>query len=134
MRSKKMSKFFFAFFISKSRNCREFTKLMPETESRICEDHELWNPKMWGPPALHFFKRIWFKTFAAATFQKVYNSNILVVDFGYICRSRFVVFPRFINWKFNIYLMWPYVKSERSDQTIGPLGSNVETNLEGLDF
>ena len=41
-------KFFFAFFISKSRNCEEFKKWMPKMESRICEDHELWNHEMRG--------------------------------------------------------------------------------------
>ena len=35
---------------SKSRICKEFTNLEPESESRICEDHELWNHEMWGPP------------------------------------------------------------------------------------
>ena len=38
--SEKFSKIFPIFF-SKSRICEEFTKLRPETESRICEDHEL---------------------------------------------------------------------------------------------
>ena len=32
---------FFDFFFSKSRNCKEFTKFMPKTESRNREDHEL---------------------------------------------------------------------------------------------
>ena len=30
--------------------------------------------------------------------------------------------------------MWPYVKRKGSAQTIGLLGSNVETNLEGLVY
>ena len=47
---------FFYIFFSKSRNCEEFTKLRPETESRICEDHELWNHEMRGPPVLICFQ------------------------------------------------------------------------------
>jgi len=42
------------FFISKSRNCEKFTKWMPKLESWICEDHELWNHEMRGPPVLSF--------------------------------------------------------------------------------
>ena len=38
------------FLASKSRICKEFTNLVPESKSRICEDHELWNHDMWGPP------------------------------------------------------------------------------------
>ena len=38
---KKLLSKFQIFFLSKSRDCEEITKLVPETESRICEDHEL---------------------------------------------------------------------------------------------
>ena len=34
----------------KIKICVEFTNLVPESKSRICEGHELWNHEMWGPP------------------------------------------------------------------------------------
>ena len=40
-----------SWFFLKSWICKEFTKLRPETESQICEGHELWNHEMRGPPA-----------------------------------------------------------------------------------
>ena len=42
--------FFGGFFLSKSWNGGEFTKLRPETESRNSGNHKLWNHKMRGSP------------------------------------------------------------------------------------
>ena len=41
-------------FFWKSWNGREFTKLVPETESRIRENHEFWNHEMWGSPVVFY--------------------------------------------------------------------------------
>ena len=38
--------------MSKSQNSREFTNLMPETESSNSRDHESWNHEMQGSPGL----------------------------------------------------------------------------------
>ena len=54
LKKKKIIIIFF-FLASKSRICEEFTNLVPESKSRICEDHELWNHEMWGPPVVTRF-------------------------------------------------------------------------------
>ena len=42
IQKRKIDFFFFAFaFALKSRICKEFTNLVPESQSRIREDHEL---------------------------------------------------------------------------------------------
>ena len=54
IQKKNFSKLNFFGGASKSRICEEFTNLVPESKSRICEDHELWNHEMWGPPVFLF--------------------------------------------------------------------------------
>ena len=51
------NKFFFDFFISKSRNREEFTKFNLENESRNSGDHEFWNHEMRGSPVSNYTDR-----------------------------------------------------------------------------
>ena len=72
--SEKIRKFSWFFFFSKSRICEEFTKLMPESELRICEDHEMWNHEMQGSPVFNtLFQKSFWKLIKGALVTSVHS-------------------------------------------------------------